>query len=218
MDQSEPPTTRSMPQWPVDDPGPDSDGSSRPQREPTITRDDGCAARCSPSRARFDQAQLPCVAPPLAPHRSEEEDVTVDDAEAVIERSHLAWGEFVKGDPGHALQLFSHGDDVIVGNPFGPFVRGWELVSETVARAATYYRDGEVTGFERVATYTTAELACFVEVERYRAKIGGSEELSPVALRVTSVVRREDDGWRIVSRHADPISAARPPGSVIQRG
>jgi ketosteroid isomerase-like protein len=141
----------------------------------------------------------------------------VDDAESLIERSHLAWGEFVKGDPRPALQLFSHQDDVTVGNPFGPFVRGWGQVSETVAKAATLYRDGQVTGFERIAIYATAELACVVEVERYRAKVGGSEELSAVALRVTSVVRREDDGWRIVNRHADPITTGRSPESVIQR-
>jgi ketosteroid isomerase-like protein len=140
----------------------------------------------------------------------------VDDAEGVVEQSHAAWGEFVKGDPQPALKLFSHRDDVTVGNPFGPFVRGWEQVSETVARAATIYRDGEVTGFERIATYATTDLACFVEVERYRAKIDGGDELSSMALRVTSVVRREDDGWRIVNRHADPITSPRSPESVIQ--
>jgi ketosteroid isomerase-like protein len=145
-----------------------------------------------------------------------EDDVTVDDAETLVERSHLAWGEFVNGDPEPALQLFSHAEDVSVGNPFGPFVRGWEEVSATVARAATYYRYGEVVGFERVAMYASGELACLVEVERYQAKIAGSDELAPVALRVSSVLRREEDGWRIVSRHADPIMAARAPASVIQ--
>jgi ketosteroid isomerase-like protein len=141
---------------------------------------------------------------------------TVENAEAVIERSHAAWGEFVKGDPGPALQLFSHEDDVTVGNPFGPFVRGWEQVSQTVARAATVYKDGEAAGFERVAMYGAADLACFVEVERYRAKVAGGTELSPVALRVTSVVRREGDSWKIVNRHADPITTARSADSVIQ--
>jgi ketosteroid isomerase-like protein len=140
----------------------------------------------------------------------------VDDAESLIERSHLAWGEFVKSDPEAVLRLFSHAEDVTVGNPFGPFVRGWEQVSATVAQAATYYEDGEAVDFERVATYTTGDLACIVEVERYRAKVGGSAELAPVALRVSSVVRREHDGWKIVSRHADPITAARAPESVIQ--
>ena len=156
--------------------------------------------------------------PSLAPPQTEEEDVEVDDAQAVIERLHMAMGDFVKGDAGSALELFSQQEDVTLGNPFGPFVRGWERVSETAAAAATIYRDGEAVGFERVAAYATGDLACFVEVERYRAKIGGSEELTAVALRVTSVLRREDDGWRIVSRHADPITVARPPESVIQHG
>jgi ketosteroid isomerase-like protein len=142
----------------------------------------------------------------------------VDDAEAVIEQSHRALGEFFKGDPRLVLELFSRRDDVTLGNPFGPFVRGWERVSETAARAATHYRDGEVISFERVAAYATSDLVCVVEVERYRAKVGGSEEVTPVALRVTSVVQREDDGWRIVSRHADPITLALPPESVIQPG
>jgi ketosteroid isomerase-like protein len=169
--------------------------------------------------AAYSRAHQQCVAyPPVASRGTEGEDVAVDDAEDVIQRSHLAWGEFVKGDSQPALQLFSHRGDVTVGNPFGPFVRGWEHVSEIVARAATYYRDGEVTGFERVATYSTVDLACFVEVERYRAKIGGSDELSSVGLRVTSVVRHEDDGWKIVNRHADPITTGRSPESVTQRG
>jgi ketosteroid isomerase-like protein len=142
----------------------------------------------------------------------------VDDAEAVIERYHLALGEFFRGDPAPALELFSRREDVTLGNPFGPFVRGWERVSERAVQAATFYRDGEAVGFERIATYTTGDLACIVEVERYRVKVGGSDEVAAVALRVTSVVRREDDGWRIVSRHADPITVARPPGSVIQPG
>jgi len=142
----------------------------------------------------------------------------VDDAEGVIDRSHSAWGELVRGNPQPCLQLFSQRDDVALGNPFGPFVSGWEQVSETVARAATLYRDGEALGFERVATYAAGELVCVVEVERYRAKVGGSDETALIALRVTSVVRREEDGWRIVHRHADPITAARSPESVIQQG
>jgi ketosteroid isomerase-like protein len=141
----------------------------------------------------------------------------VNDAETLIEQSHAAWDVFVKGNPEPALRLFSHRDDVTVGNPFGPFVVGWHRVSETVARAATFYKDGEAVDFERIATYAEENLAFVVEVERYRAKIGGADDMSPMALRVTSVVRREGHGWKIVCRHADPITAARPAESVIQR-
>jgi ketosteroid isomerase-like protein len=83
-------------------------------------------------------------------------------------------------------------------------------------RAAQNYRDGEAVEFENVSTVTGAELAYTVEVESYRARVGGAEEISPVAVRVTTVFRREDGIWKVVHRHADPITAPRPPESVVQ--
>ena len=84
-------------------------------------------------------------------------------------------------------------------------------------RAASYYRDGEVIGFENVAKYVTPDLAYIVEVERYKAKVGGSEDIVPVALRVTSIFRPEDGVWKLVHRHADPIASVRPAESVVQK-
>jgi hypothetical protein len=37
-----------------------------------------------------------------------------------------------------------------------------------------------------------------------------------VALRVTTVWRREDSEWKVVHRHGDPITTMRPAESVIQ--
>jgi ketosteroid isomerase-like protein len=140
----------------------------------------------------------------------------VDDLDQVIERSHLALGEIVNGDPEPLKEMYSHRDDVSLANPFGPPVRGWDEAARTMERAATNYRDGEIVSFENVAKFVTAELACIVEVERYRAKVGGSEDITPVTLRVTSILRPEDGTWKIVHRHADPITTAQPAESVIQ--
>jgi ketosteroid isomerase-like protein len=82
--------------------------------------------------------------------------------------------------------------------------------------AAANYRDGEVVGFENVSTVITPDLAYTVEVESYRARVGGAEELNPVSIRVTTVFRREDGVWKVIHRHADPITAPRPAESVIQ--
>jgi ketosteroid isomerase-like protein len=142
--------------------------------------------------------------------------VTASDFEQVVEQSHLAWGEFVKGNPEPAKRLFSQREDVTIGNPFGPVRRGWKQVAETMEHAASLYRDGEVIGFESMAKYATAELAYIVEVERYLAKVGGRQDVTPVSLRVTSIFRREDGLWKITHRHADPITTAQPAESVIQ--
>jgi ketosteroid isomerase-like protein len=48
------------------------------------------------------------------------------------------------------------------------------------------------------------------------ARVGGAEEIAAVAVRVTTVFRREDGVWKVVHRHADPITAPRPPESVLQ--
>jgi ketosteroid isomerase-like protein len=66
-----------------------------------------------------------------------------------------------------------------------------------------------------VSKYVTPELAYIVEIERYQAKVGGSDEVTPVSLRCTTVFRREDDGWKIVHRHADPITTDQAAESVV---
>jgi ketosteroid isomerase-like protein len=63
----------------------------------------------------------------------------------------------------------------------------------------------------------TSDLAYKVEIESYRARVGGAAEMTPVAVRVTTVFRREDDAWKVTHRHADPITAPRPAESVIAR-
>src|SRR5215211_2181727 len=139
-----------------------------------------------------------------------------DDLDQVIERSHLALGEIVNGNPEPLKEMYSHRGDVSLANPFGPPARGWDEAARTMERAASNYRDGEIVGFENVAKYATSDLACIVEVDRYRAKVGGREEITPVTLRVTSILRPEGGTWKIVHRHADPISTAQPAESVIQ--
>lgn len=131
------------------------------------------------------------------------------DLEKFIEQDHLALDAFVKGDPEPLKALYSRRDDVIIANPFGPPAKGWEKAAATMERAATNYRDGEATGFERISEYATADLGYTIEIERFRSKVGGGDKLVPIALRVTTIFRREEGAWRIVLRHADPITSAR---------
>jgi ketosteroid isomerase-like protein len=140
-----------------------------------------------------------------------------DDLKQAVELHHRAGDAIMKGNHEGYAELYSRRDDITLGNPFGPFVRGYESVLRTLQGAATHYRDGEATGFERVSEHLTPELACFVEVERYRAKVGGRDEITPVSVRVTSIFRKEDGVWRLVHRHADPITSPQPAESVIQQ-
>jgi SnoaL-like domain len=52
--------------------------------------------------------------------------------------------------------------------------------------------------------------------ERAKAKVGAREAVTPINLRVTMIMRPEDGVWKIVHRHADPITTAQPAESIIQ--
>lgn len=142
--------------------------------------------------------------------------MTVADFDQVVEQNHRALDAFARGDHEPLAKLWSAQDDVTLGNPFGPFVRGFEQVVHTMQHAASFYRDGEAVGFDLVAKQVTADLALLVEVERLRARMGGREDVTPVALRTTSVFRNEGGAWKLMHRHADPITSARSADSVIQ--
>jgi ketosteroid isomerase-like protein len=49
-----------------------------------------------------------------------------------------------------------------------------------------------------------------VWIERLKAKVGGAEDITPIAQRATMVFRPEDGEWKVVHRHADPITTAQP--------
>jgi ketosteroid isomerase-like protein len=133
-----------------------------------------------------------------------------------LDEYHRAGLEITNGNPDVYKELYSRADDATLANPFGPPARGWNEVSATLDRAAMNYRDGEVVGFENVSTVVTPDLAYTVEVESYRARVGGGPDMTPVAVRVTTVFRREDGSWKLLHRHADPITMVRPAESVIQ--
>jgi ketosteroid isomerase-like protein len=140
----------------------------------------------------------------------------VDDVDELIERYHLGGDEFLKGNPEPLLELWSRRDDVTLANPFGPPVRGRAEVAKASDRAASQVRDGETVGFEIIEKYVTPELAYVVQIEWVKAKIGGSQDITPFDLRVTMIFRPEDGEWKVVHRHADPITTAQPAESVIQ--
>jgi ketosteroid isomerase-like protein len=85
-----------------------------------------------------------------------------------------------------------------------------------VERAASRFRDGENVGHEIIEKYVTPELAYLVEIEWHRAKVGGREDITPTILRATMIFRPEDGTWKVVHRHADPITTAQPAESLIQ--
>ena len=129
--------------------------------------------------------------------------------ESAIKASHLALASIIRGDESGYLALFSHADDVTLGNPFGPYGRGRKSVEERLAIAASKYAEGRVTSVDFIAEYVSDSLACVVEVESGEAKFEGGDTMVPLSVRVTSLFRLEDSDWKLVHRHADPLQMPR---------
>jgi ketosteroid isomerase-like protein len=142
----------------------------------------------------------------------------VDDVDQLIEQYQQALGEFMKGNPEPVQKLFSHRGDVTLANPLGPPAHGWEQVAQTIERAASNFRDGEFVSTEIIERNVTPELAYAVWLERAKAKVSGEEDIfAPIVLRVTMIFRPEEGTWKVVHRHADPITTPQPAESVIQQ-
>ena len=119
------------------------------------------------------------------------------DLAQMIEQDHQALDALVTGDPEPKKRMFSRRDDVTLANPPGPPVRGWSDVEKTMERVASSIRDGEPHHFERISESATPDLACVLEIERSRAKFGGSNELAAYSLRVDALETRS---WRVEGR------------------
>jgi ketosteroid isomerase-like protein len=137
--------------------------------------------------------------------------------EELMVEAQSALDSIARGDPNGYKALYSEAEDITLGNPFGGFGRGREAVHEQLERAASNYREGSTTSFETVTQYVGSDFAYTVEIERFRAKVGGQDHTSDLALRVTCIYRRETDGWRLMHRHADPRVDLQPAESVIRQ-
>ena len=144
--------------------------------------------------------------------------MSTSEFDAVIEQYHIGVDAFVKGDPELQKPIWSRRDDITLANPVGPPARGWKQVEAAMDGAAAQVRDGEPCRYELISSYVTPELAYVLEIQSTTARLGDASERSPISLRVTTVFRREGGDWKVVHRHADPITQARPISSVVQQG
>jgi ketosteroid isomerase-like protein len=140
-----------------------------------------------------------------------------DDFDAVVEPYHEALRAIINGDPSGYKAMYSEGEDITLANPFGGVARGRAEVEARLDKAAANFRDGEVVGFETITKSVTSELAYLVEVEKSRAKVGGSDKLISTEIRVTTVFRPEAGTRKVVHRHADPAVRAKSPETAFQR-
>jgi ketosteroid isomerase-like protein len=132
----------------------------------------------------------------------------------IIDGYRDALRAYARGDAEPVLSFFSRDDEVTLAPPIGiPPLRGFDAVAASARGGAKAFSDGgafnftEVTArFDEVSRHGTADLGYVVQRETYEGPVVGSDEPGVLALRVTMIFSREGEGWRVIHRHADPIT------------
>ena len=131
-----------------------------------------------------------------------------------VETARRNLGSMAKGDAGPSTAMWSRRDDVVLANPLGPPIVGFELVAAETARVASMFAGGEPPVIEEIARWASDNLGYVVAIEHSEVQRADDNELVSIDLRVTTIFRREGDGWRLCVRHADRVTApgrAAPP-------
>lgn len=112
---------------------------------------------------------------------------------------------YVNGDLRTYAGLAKHASEYLLMPPNGGDPRrGFDGSDEAVEWTARTFRGGQAE-VEVFDAYASGDLAVLVAVERQRGTFGElpSQDWS---LRITPVFRREGNEWRLLHRHADPLT------------
>ena len=115
---------------------------------------------------------------------------------------------FVNGDPGPLNEISTSIDPATIFGPGGGAEQGAARVLE-VNEAASHHFHGGITEIEILHSRESGDLAYWTGFQRASVRVEGRQDPEPMTLRVTEVYRREDDEWKLVHRHADPLSESR---------
>lgn len=138
--------------------------------------------------------------------------------EAAFAASHEALRAMARGDPAPSQRQYSRRGDEALSNPVSPPIIGHDNIAKETARVAAGFTGGfETFEFEEVVRVVTPDLGYVLGFERAKVRRVGSDAATLMALRVTTVFRREPDGWKLVLRFADRngIDGVRPDRSNV---
>jgi len=133
-----------------------------------------------------------------------------------VDSTQRAASTFVSGDPEPFKNRWAQAEDVSIFGGWGAYELGWEQVGPRLEWAAARFAAGSCD-YEPLTSGSSGDLGYTIGLERSQVRLAGSDELSPMLLRVTHIYRREGDEWKLIHRHADPVSEKTPSGAGLQQ-
>jgi ketosteroid isomerase-like protein len=144
--------------------------------------------------------------------------ITDEELAELVQRTEQATSAFMRGDMNRYLALTPHAPAFMLMNPFGGEATRYENRSESLLKAANYFKAGEAR-LDVVQTYASGDLVVLVMIERQHGEVGGLPD-QEWPLRVTQIYRRDGSGWQLVYRPADPLvhSISLEQAALLARG
>jgi uncharacterized protein (TIGR02246 family) len=137
-----------------------------------------------------------------------------NEIEQVVEQLEQASRAWMQGDIEPFARLVSPTGDFTILPPFGgPAVKGLDRWRESAPAIARQFSNGN-SKVHLVQVYASSDLLVLVLDEEQVGTIAGREG-QPWRLRVTQVLRWEEGSWRVVHRHADPLSSQQPIAAIL---
>jgi ketosteroid isomerase-like protein len=125
--------------------------------------------------------------------------------EATMARYRVAETALHNGDAAPRKAMWGRIDPVtLLGAAFS--ATGWEHIEPIFDRLQARFSDCTSCEHDVIAAGASGDLAYIVALEHTTASVNGSPAL-PYTLRATTVFRREDGEWKVVHRHADPVTS-----------